>query len=357
MSKALWACTLCGEDFTRRSSAKRHRNNVHHGRCALVRFVEYLAGLASGHYSRPIDPPRLARRARPEFGETSNRDLQISTASNDRIIADSATDDFSSKLGIDAENYQSDNVPPYLQPSLNQSDNGRGDLLDEFIRFTQKILQVKTIGNQLFNYSIPLYQPLIHAPMSIPKVVGFRGVSCDTCMSSTADPILSFDRLDLAVKTDHTCSSQAISKLQNRINTSDFRKTSHEWIINYLLLIISSRVGSEPIFLAVEELQAPCSKLTLQYFAGRILPQYIFNKLPGPFYRQRLLSKEPCIDLGRVNDNHWARRANREPGRRTILKEEELLDFLNLTKSTFGAFQVELEDGMQHYLLLYINLP
>jgi|SRR5215467_2179624 len=139
MSKALWACTLCGEDFTRRSSAERHRNNVHHGRCSLVRFVEYLAGLESRHYSRPIDPPRLAR-ARPEFGRTSNRDLQISTTSNDRIAADSATDDFYSKLDIDAENYQSDNLPPYLQPSSNQSDNGRGDLLDEFIRFAQKIL-------------------------------------------------------------------------------------------------------------------------------------------------------------------------------------------------------------------------
>jgi hypothetical protein len=120
--------------------------------------------------------------------------------------------------------------------------------------------------------------------------------------------------------------------------------------------IISCRVGSEPIFLTAEELQAPCSKLTLQYFVGTITPQYIFNKI-GPFYRQRLLSKEPCIDLGRVNDNHWARRANGGPDRKTILKAEEVLDFLNLTKSTFGAFQVELEDGMQHYLFLYINLP
>lgn len=25
MSKALWACSLCREDFTRRSSAERHR--------------------------------------------------------------------------------------------------------------------------------------------------------------------------------------------------------------------------------------------------------------------------------------------------------------------------------------------
>ncbi len=72
MSKALWACSLCGEDFTRRSSAERHRNNIHQGRSSLVRFVEYLAGRASGLYPRPIDPPRLARRGRrPQFGRTS----------------------------------------------------------------------------------------------------------------------------------------------------------------------------------------------------------------------------------------------------------------------------------------------
>ena len=69
MSKALWACSLCGEDFTRRSSAERHRNNVHNGKSILVRFVEYLAGRASGLYPKPIDPPRLSRRGRPRFGK------------------------------------------------------------------------------------------------------------------------------------------------------------------------------------------------------------------------------------------------------------------------------------------------
>jgi hypothetical protein len=174
-------------------------------------------------------------------------------------------------------------------------------------------------------------------------------------MSSIIDPIFSFDRLDSAVKTDHTCSSQALSKIQNRIDISDFRKRSNEWIISSLVQVISVLVGSEPIFLTAEELQAPSTKLTLQYYAGKILPQCIFSKMPA--YRQRLLSKDPYIDLGRVSNNHWARRANRGHDRKTILEAEELLEFLDLTKSTFGAFQVELEDGMQHYLLLYINLP
>ena len=284
MSKALWACTLCGEDFTRRSSAERHRNNVHQGRSDIVRFVVYLAGLASRLYSRPIDPPRLARRGKPQFGKTSKRDRQILTTSNDRTVADSTIEDFWWKLGIDTKKDQSGNVPPYLQLSSNQSNNDRWNPMDEIIRNLQKVLPIKKLMNQLFNYSIPFYLPLIHARMNIPKAVGFRGVSCDTCVSSTVDPIFSFDRLDSAVKqTDHTCSSQVLSKIQNRIDISDFRKRSHDWIISFLVRIISVRVGCEPVFLTAEELQAPCSKPTLQYYAGKILPQCIFSRMPGHF--------------------------------------------------------------------------
>lgn len=62
MSKPLFACATCGEDFTRRTSAERHNRNVHNGYCIIVRYVQYLAALASGLYSSPITPPRLSRR-------------------------------------------------------------------------------------------------------------------------------------------------------------------------------------------------------------------------------------------------------------------------------------------------------
>jgi hypothetical protein len=42
------------------------------------------------------------------------------------------------------------------------------------------------------------------------------------------------------------------------------------------------------------------------------------------------------------SNNRWARCAYRGHDRKTILKVEELLDFLSLTKSTFGPFQAEL---------------
>src|SRR5437588_12292279 len=59
MSKPLFACTVCGEDFTRKSSAHRHKVRVHNGLCNVVRFVDYLAGRVSGIYPLPIMPQRL----------------------------------------------------------------------------------------------------------------------------------------------------------------------------------------------------------------------------------------------------------------------------------------------------------
>jgi hypothetical protein len=349
MSKALWACSVCGEDFTRRSSAERHKNTVHQGRSVLVRFVEYLAGRASGLYPRPIDPPRLARRGRPHFGKTSKRDEQTFTAPSDRTVADSTTKDFWWDFGK--------NTSSHLQHSSNQSNNDRLNPIDEAIRNANKLVQLKTLMNQLSNNSIPFHLPLTYAPMNIPKPVGFRAEFCDTCLSSTIDPIFSFNRLDSAVKTVHTCNHQTLNMIQNRTDISDFKTKSQELITASLAHIISSRVGSESIFLIAKELRAPCSKYSVQYYAGKILPQYIVSEIPVPFSRERVLSKDPYIDLGKVGNNHWARRAKTAQDCKTILKMEELLEFLNLAKSTFGAFQVELEDGIQHYLFMHINLP
>jgi hypothetical protein len=356
MSKALWACSVCGEDFTRRSSAERHSNNVHQGRSILVRFVEYLSGRASGLYPRPIDPPRIARRGRPQFGKTSKRNDQTFTTS-DRTVTDSTIKDFWWDFGKDTKNDRSHKIPSYSQLSSNQSNNDRHNPIDEAISNATKLVQLETLVNKLSIQSAPFDLPVIPARMNIPKPVGFRAEFCDTCLLSTIDPIFSFNRLDSAVKTVHSCNSQALNMIQNRTDIADFSTRSRELITIYLADIVSSRVGSEPIFLIAEELRAPCSKLSVQYYAGKILPQYILSELPVQFSRERVLSKDPYIDLGKVGNNHWARRANTGQEYKTILNMDELFEFLNLAKSTFGAFQVELEDGMQRYLLLHINLP
>jgi hypothetical protein len=176
MSKALWACSICGEDFTRRSSSERHRNNLHQGRPCIVRFNEYLAGRASGFYPPPIDPPRLARRGRPQFGKISKRDREIFTTSSDRTVAThSTTKDFWWEFDKDAKNDQSEMIS-HSQLSSVQSDNDMQNTEDEFDKSVQQYLQLKKLINQIYNYRNPFYMPIIYAPMNIPEAVASRGM-------------------------------------------------------------------------------------------------------------------------------------------------------------------------------------
>jgi hypothetical protein len=51
-----WVCTICGDSFTRRSSAIRHNGNLHAGNSMIVRPFEYMIGRQNGTYTKPNDP-------------------------------------------------------------------------------------------------------------------------------------------------------------------------------------------------------------------------------------------------------------------------------------------------------------
>ena len=147
MSKALWACSLCGEDFTRRSSAERHRYTVHQGNSLIVRFVDYLAGRSSGIYAAPIDPPRLLKRARPEFGKTPNGDFVNGT---DVIVAENTIKD--PYWYINTNKNLSKLNPSYLQYLSNESSNEMMNRDETFIN----------LQNRYSNQQIPFFLPLMN---------------------------------------------------------------------------------------------------------------------------------------------------------------------------------------------------
>lgn len=64
MSKPQWICAVCAEDFTRKSSAKRHSNNIniHHEKPNIVRYIDYIIARVKGDCPKPIIPPRLRMR-------------------------------------------------------------------------------------------------------------------------------------------------------------------------------------------------------------------------------------------------------------------------------------------------------
>jgi hypothetical protein len=46
----MWVCTLCSQNFTRNSSAKRHNTNLHEGKGDYVRYIDYEIGRVQGIY-------------------------------------------------------------------------------------------------------------------------------------------------------------------------------------------------------------------------------------------------------------------------------------------------------------------
>jgi hypothetical protein len=51
MSNKILVCALCSQDFTRRYSANRHNQNLHHGRGKIVRMIDYIIGRIAGEYN------------------------------------------------------------------------------------------------------------------------------------------------------------------------------------------------------------------------------------------------------------------------------------------------------------------
>jgi hypothetical protein len=60
LDKHTWICSICGQGLTRKSTAKRHNNNLHLGAALLVRPYEYIVGRLNGTFSQ--SDPSLFRR-------------------------------------------------------------------------------------------------------------------------------------------------------------------------------------------------------------------------------------------------------------------------------------------------------
>jgi hypothetical protein len=68
LGKPNWACVSCGMYSSRKSSVKKHIQNIHSGNTHYVSFVDYLAGRKSGIYW-PVLPPTYQKK----YNETNNK--------------------------------------------------------------------------------------------------------------------------------------------------------------------------------------------------------------------------------------------------------------------------------------------
>ncbi len=77
--KPNWVCTTCGMWSSRKSSVKRHINNLHKGHSTIVKYIDYLVGRQSGSYA-PASSPDIERSYQDHILDICTEEIWKETA-------------------------------------------------------------------------------------------------------------------------------------------------------------------------------------------------------------------------------------------------------------------------------------
>jgi hypothetical protein len=192
---------------------------------------------------------------------------------------------------------------------------------------------------------------------------GYKVRLCNKCLpGNRLEPIFASLEMEALTKVNHICeaASPASSIQQEHIKNSSTNiiNKAQENLVSYLLRVVNMRIGLQEgggarvdVYLKAQELNSP--KLLLQHMGNKKLPE-----------NRSWIEEEEYIDLDNIShsnnvekEKNWAYRVIKEEGSIKTIKinKNELTDFVNNAKATFGAFRVHLDDGGKRCLLISIN--
>lgn len=187
--------------------------------------------------------------------------------------------------------------------------------------------------------------------------VGYRIVSCNRCVpENRLDIIFTSVETEALTKVIHICDLPHIaSKVDQCTKDSPILiKKRQNDLIFQLRKVVDLRVS-----LCEDEQEGDIS-LKIQEIKSfqSVLPYMRKIKLPGN--KLWIDREEDLIDLGNLDLNNiedgkqWICRAINENGAKKIIKldRSELMNFLNIAKSTFGLFRIKTANGVRRYLLM-----
>jgi hypothetical protein len=210
-----------------------------------------------------------------------------------------------------------------LRPNAFQAEE---DFVDACYDKFSKMKEMKAFFGQRGSTIFPFPSPLLNSAIDPP--VGFHSYTCEKCLTAPIDPVRSSDFLmkgPLAFRSNHMCRQEDLETQKRRRENGVIVDIIRVW----------NELNSSAIKCMADivcQLYGPKNDLSIHVVEVDDSISQDWNFLPR--------------NLGKVSDGHWAYRALGADKRKgiTIIDERELMEFLELEKSTFAIFRVRLRD-------------
>jgi hypothetical protein len=266
-------------------------------------------------------------------------------------------------------------LPFDSKKSTGKDDFGGSDILDSALPTLRKLVEyddlIKKLSpkQSLTMYNLHLWLPLLSLlkynafqgrdnPESVELPAGFRVRVCNSCLSGNRlEPVLApHIDLEALTKINHTCK---ISEAQEKeYNVNNIREAQR------VLLLALRQVVSIRIIQQREAARTPLRLKGLEFGGPMAVLQFMENKNKRPPENRSWIEKDDCFKISNSGNSsiekqdQWVHRLIKAEGNPKIINihDNELFEFLDVCKATFGVFRVQIDGKKDRYLVISIVL-
>ena len=202
------------------------------------------------------------------------------------------------------------------------------------------------------------YEPLSNIDFGNPFL--FKIYKCPVCFIDVPFMCSAFD--SIKTSNEHICSFNCnLLHKTNEENKYIIDPKIKEFSINKIFSIIDKKIDPKP------KLCLKSIKIPSDFHQQLNFDQNQFNnknekgsennkRVNIPSWLQKLLLYEEFVYLENIDEKNWAHRLMSSYDDNTEITREELIQFINLSNSTFGLFKFQKYHSFMHYFFIYLQL-
>ena len=143
MANKIVVCALCSQDFTRRYSADRHNQNLHHGQGKIVRMIDYVIGRIAGEYNaaNPLAYRSSYKRQASSSTRYDSKAFRFPLDAKVTVAHDTSQQKSSAALPVDKEH-----ATAQQQPNSNSVQHSTTTTIE----FTTKFERIQELARTLY---------------------------------------------------------------------------------------------------------------------------------------------------------------------------------------------------------------